>query len=242
MALKAVLFDFNGVIINDEPLHQKLIEQLLIEENLRPKPEEFREICLGRSDRACIAELLSRRGRIVSGDYLDGLIVRKSRAYLEQIAAIEKLPSYPGLSDLIFQIRAAQLPMAVVSGAVRAEVEAVLERLELLPYFSVIVSGDEIRSSKPNPEGYLLGVERLNQQYPTLQFQPSECLAIEDTPAGMQAAKAAGMQVVGVANSYPFHMVQRQCNWAVDYLSDLDLDRVKQVFAGEKPGLSQVES
>lgn len=232
MTLKAVLFDFNGVIINDEPLHQKLIEQLLIEENLRPKPEEFRQVCLGRSDRACLTELLARRGRIATADYLDGLIARKARAYAEQLAVIEKLPSYPGLTDLIFQIRAAQLPMAVVSGAIRSEIELVLGRLELAAYFAAIVAGDEIKASKPDPEGYLLGVERLNQQYPQLQLTPANCLAIEDTPAGIQAAKAAGMQVVGVANSYPFHMMQRQANWAVDYLSDLELDRVKQVFAG----------
>jgi beta-phosphoglucomutase len=241
MTLKAVLFDFNGVIINDEPLHQKLIEQILIEENLRPKPEEFREVCLGRSDRACLTELLGRRGRVVSEEYLSGLIARKARAYAEQLAVIEKLPTYVGLTDLIFQIRAAQLPMAVVSGAIRSEIELVLNRLELTQYFSVIVAGDDIKASKPDPEGYLLGVEQLNQQYPNLQLKPSNCLAIEDTFAGIQAAKEAGMQVVGVANSYPFHMMQRQANWAVDYLSDLDLDWVGQVFAAEKPLVRKVE-
>jgi beta-phosphoglucomutase len=241
MVLKAVLFDFNGVIINDEPLHQKLIEQLLIEENLRPKPEEFREICLGRSDRACLKDLLGRRGRVVSEDYLSGLIARKSAAYTQQLATIETLPTYVGLTDLMFQIRAAQLPMAVVSGAVRREIELVLERLELASYFAVIVSGDDIQRSKPDPQGYLLAVDSLNQQNPDLRLIPAECLAIEDTPAGIQAAQTAGMQVVGVANSYPFHMMQRQANWAVDYLSDLELDRVRQVFAGEPPLVETVE-
>lgn len=241
MVLKAVLFDFNGVIINDEPLHQKLIEQLLIEENLRPKPEEFREVCLGRSDRACLTELLARRGRVVSEEYLSGLIARKAQAYAQQLAQLEKIPSYPGLADLIFRIRSAQLPMAVVSGAIRSEIELVLHRLELANAFSVIVAGDEIMTSKPNPAGYLLAVDRLNQLQPTLQLQPQDCLAIEDTFAGIQAAKAAGMQVVGVANSYPFHMMQRVSNWAVDYLSDLELDRVQQVFAGEEILAQSVE-
>lgn len=247
MALKAVLFDFNGVIINDEPLHQKLIEQLLIEENLRPKPEEFREVCLGRSDRACLKELLVRRGRVVTDEYLSGLIARKSAAYAEQLSSIDKLPTYVGLTDLIFQIRAAQLPMAVVSGAVRREIELVLERLELASHFPVIVSADDIKASKPDPGGYLLAVDVLNQHDPNLHLKPVECLAIEDTPAGIQAAKAAGMQVVGVANSYPFHMMQRQANWAVDYLSDLELDRVRQIYAertpsGQSTGQSSVQS
>jgi len=71
-------------------------------------------------------------------------------------------------------------------------------------------------------------VERLNQQYPNLDLQPWECLAIEDTPAGIQAAKRAGMPVVGVANTYP--LLQRQANWTVDYLCDLEIDRVQFFF------------
>jgi HAD superfamily hydrolase (TIGR01509 family) len=235
MTLKAVLFDFNGIIINDEPLHQKLIDELLIQENLRPKPGEFWEVCLGKSDRVCLRDLLQRRGRIVTEDYLDQLIARKSRLYQQQLKAIEKLPIYPGLADLIFQLRSAQIKMAVVSGALRSEVELVLNRADLAHAFSLIVAGDDITTSKPDPIGYLLAVERLNQQYPTLKLEPGECLAIEDTFPGIEAAKRAGMQVVGVANTYPFHMMQRQANWAVDYLSELELDRVRQVFERSKP-------
>ncbi len=65
MSLKAVLFDFNGVIINDEPLHEQLIEQILLGENLRSQPGEFRKVCLGRSDRVCLKELLTNRGRVI---------------------------------------------------------------------------------------------------------------------------------------------------------------------------------
>jgi HAD superfamily hydrolase (TIGR01509 family) len=231
MTLKAVLFDFNGVIIKDEAIHEQLISEILIEENLRPSPQEYREICLGRSDRICVAELLKRRGRLVTESYLTQLIARKAKAYERQLETLEKLPIYPGLEDLIFKIRVAKLPMGVVSGALRSEVELVLTRAELAQHFSVIVAGDDIKVSKPEPDGYLLAVERLNQQYPDLKAQASECLAIEDTPAGIEAAKRAGMQVVGVANTYPFHMLQRQANWSVDYLHDLELDRVQEVYA-----------
>ena len=231
MTLKAVLFDFNGVIIKDEAIHQQLIEEILIEENLRPSPQEYREICLGRSDRVCITELLKRRGRFVSESYLNQLVIRKAGAYQRQLETLPKLPIYPGLEDLIFKIRVAQLPMGVVSGALRSEVELVLNRAGVAQHFSVIVAGDDIKVSKPEPDGYLLAVERLNQQYPNLKAQASECLAIEDTPAGIQAAKRAGMQVVGVANTYPFHMLQRQASWTIDYLHELELDRVQQVYS-----------
>lgn len=235
MALKAVLFDFNGVIINDEPLHEKLIEQILIEENLRPIPGEFQQVCLGRSDRVCLTELLNRRGRVVSESYLIQLMQRKAQAYQQQLEKMQKLPLYSGLDDLIFQVRSLHLKLAIVSGAMRSEIELVLNRANLAPHFPVIVAGDDITTSKPEPDGYLLAVERLNQEYPDLQLQPSECLAIEDTPSGIQAAKRAGISVVGVANTYPFHMMQRRANWAVDYLCDLDLQWAQQVLSAANP-------
>lgn len=228
--LKAVLFDFNGVIINDEAIHEKLIAQLLIEENLRPKPGEFRQVCLGRSDRACLKDLFSSRGRVLSEPTLDGLITRKAKVYCQELESLEQIPTYPGLQDLIFTIRASQLKMAVVSGALRSEIELVLTRLQLQDSFAAIVSGDDTATSKPDPTGYLLAVDRLNQQFPDLNLKPEECLAIEDTFAGIAAAKQAGIPVVGVANTYPFHMLQRRANWTVDYLSDLELDRVRQVY------------
>ncbi len=228
--LKAVLFDFNGVIVNDEPLHEKLIDQLLIEENLRPKPGEFRQVCLGRSDRACIQELFANRGRVLTDSMLDTLISRKAKAYRQELEALNEIPSYPGLQDLIFNIRANQLKMAVVSGALRSEIELVLDRLQLKEGFAAIVAGDDGVASKPEPDGYLLAVARLNQLFPELNLQPENCLAIEDTFAGLTAAKQARIPVVGVANTYPFHMLQRRANWTVDYLSDLELDRVRQVY------------
>ena len=197
MTLKAVLFDFNGVIINDEPIHEQLIAKLLIEENLRLNPGEFKRVCLGRSDRVCLTELLNSRGRVATEEYLMDLMVRKANAYRRHLETLEKLPIYPGLADLMFRLRGAQLKLAVVSGALRTEIELVLEKAQLAE----------------------------------LNLQPSECLAIEDTPAGIQAAKRAGIPVVGVANTYPFHMMQRQANWAVDYLSDLELDRVQAIYA-----------
>ncbi len=231
MTLKAVLFDFNGVIIDDESIHLQLIDEILIQENLQPQRRDERQASLGRSDRACFQDLLTRRGRVMSEQYLTQLLTKKAQLYAQEIEKLEKLPLYPGLDDLIFQVRSRNLNLALVSGAIRQEIELVLERAKLTEYFPVIVAGDDITTSKPEPDGYLLAVERLNQAYPTLNLQPSECLAIEDTPAGIQAAKRAGMQVVGIANTYPFHMLQRLANWTVDYLTDLELERIQELYS-----------
>ncbi|MGB3401645.1 MAG: HAD family phosphatase [Microcoleaceae cyanobacterium] len=230
MVLKAVLFDFNGVIINDEPIHEQIIEELLLEENVLVKSQEFREYCLGRSDRACITNLLVRQGRVVPEAYLNQLMTRKAEAYRQQIEALEQLPIYRGVKDIIDKVIVAELKMALVSGAVRSEVEFVLEKTGLDKHFPVIVAGDDITSSKPEPDGYLLAIDQLNQIYPDLDLKPAECLVIEDTFAGIEAAKNAGIPVVGVAHTYPFHMLQRLANWCIDYLWELELDRVRRVY------------
>ncbi|MGD1701948.1 HAD family hydrolase [Dapis sp. BLCC M229] len=229
MTLKAVLFDFNGVIINDEFLHEKLIEQVLLEENLLLKPEEYHKFCLGRSDRACLEDILTQKGRYVNEGYLEQLIKRKTLAYQQQLESIEELPIYSDTVDFIDRVSQANLKMAVVTGAIRAEVKLVLNKANLADYFQVIIAGDDVKTSKPKPDGYLLAVDILNQQYTDINLKPSECLVIEDTFAGIEAAKLAGMPVVGVAHTYPFHMLQRLANWCVDYLSDLELDRIQKV-------------
>lgn len=238
MSLKAVLFDFNGVIVNDEPIHRELIDRVLLSENLRPNPPEYNQVCLGQSDRACITQLLERRGRFVNERYLSEVIARKAQAYRQVLDTLEKMPIFPGVEDLIYKLRVAQLKLGVVSGALLSEIEMVLERSHLAQYFDTWVGGDEITVSKPEPDGYILAVERLNQKYPELKLRSFECLAIEDTPAGIEAAKRAGMQVVGVANTYPYHMIQRQANWTVDYLHELELERVQEIYSRSASQLS----
>lgn len=231
MTLKAVLFDFNGVIINDEPIHEQIVDQLMLDENLQLKRGEFREVCLGKSDRTCLVELLKRRGRFMTEVYLDRLLFRKSQAYQAKIDSLETLPIYPGLADFIARIRAAGLKMAVVSGAMRSDIELVLNLAGLAENFELIVTGDDTMTSNPAPDGYLLAVELMNRQYPGWNLEPGECLAVEDTFAGIEAAKKAGIQVLGVSHTYPFHMIQRQANWTVDYFADLELDRVAEICA-----------
>ncbi len=230
MVLKAVIFDFNGIIINDEAIHLELIGELLLSENLRPDKEEIQEVCLGRSDRAGLQALWERQGRVLTRESLQGLMEWKSQAYRQRIEGLEALPIYPGLVDFILKLRLENLRLALVSGALRQEVDAVLDQIQLSSQFPVRVTGDDTVASKPDPEGYLLAVQGLNERYPELGVQPQDCLAIEDSLAGIEAARRAGMQVVGVANTYPVHMLQRQVDWVVDELGELELDRVQAAF------------
>jgi beta-phosphoglucomutase len=232
MPLKAVLLDFNGVVINDEPLHRQIILDLVLEENIRPDPDKYNCDCMGRSDSACIRALLNRHGRVVTDALLAKLLEKKAAKYEQLLSQVEHLPLYPGLADLIYQIRVANLALAIVSGARRREIEWVLSQAGFGEYVSVIVSSDDlpIGVSKPAPDGYQLAIQQLNQQFPELDLTPANCLAIEDSFAGIEAAKRAGVGVLGVAHTYPYQMIHRRADWVVDYLAEIQLDWLRRYF------------
>jgi beta-phosphoglucomutase len=230
MTLKAVLFDFNGVIINDEPIHRQSIDELLLAENLRPQGREFFQVSIGRTDRSCLAELLALRGRSVTAEYLDKLLAQKAIAYRQKLASLGDLPIYPDVAKFLERLKKLGYTLGLVTGAIRSEVEFVLEKSNLQEYFPVIVAGDEIASSKPAPDGYLQAIDLLNQLDPNLQLAARECLVIEDTFPGIKAGQSAGMQVVAIANTYPLHMLQRRANWSIDSFEDLELDRIVATF------------
>ena len=224
--LKAVLFDFNGVVINDEWLHEKLLIEVLLDENLLVTPEEMQQFAPGRTDRAALIDACNLRERVLTAAALDGMIQRKALAYEREINQMESLPIYDGIIESIETLRNAGCKLGIVSGALRSEITLVLERSGLTDAFHFIVAADDVIASKPEPEGYLLGIKAMQDLFPELDLKLENFLAIEDSFPGIQAAKAAGIGVVGVANRYPFHMMQRTASWAVDSLSDLELSRL----------------
>ena len=231
MGLKAVLLNFNGVIINDEAIHQELINNILLEENLRPDDDDYKQYCWGKSDRTCLKSILASRGRILPDKYINKLIATKTTAYRQKIEQLATLPLYPNLIEFLTQLKTQGLIIGLVTGALRSEVEFILQKAEIAQYFTIIIGGDDLEASKPEADSYLLAIERLNQQQPQLNLQPSECLAIEDTTVGIAAAKKAGVQVVGISHTYPLHMLQRQANWTVDDFLEIELDRVERVLS-----------
>jgi beta-phosphoglucomutase len=232
MAIKAVLLDFNGIVINDEAIHEQLIDELLLEENLRPNTQDLVDCCLGRSDAACLRDLLTLRGRSVSDDYLAKLLDRKATRYQDLLSSLGRLPLYPGIDDLIYQIRSAQLSLAIVSGARRREIETVLSLVNWGDYVKLIISADDLPFgvSKPNPDGFTAAINQLNDLSASLNLQPAECLAIEDSFAGIEAAKRAGVPVLGVAHTYPYQMIHRRATWVIDHLYELNLDWLKPYY------------
>ncbi|MEM8642608.1 MAG: HAD family phosphatase [Cyanobacteria bacterium P01_G01_bin.54] len=227
--LKAVFLEFHGTVLNDARLREQLTADLLLQENLRPNPQDYQQCCVGRRDRACLQDLLEQRGRFVNAQIVTEVVGRKQQAYGTAIAALDELPVYPGIEGFIQRLRAANLQVGLLTLLAEADAGTVLERLNLLDSFDVWLTADTDWASPPEPDGYLALLAQLQQQDPTLTA--ADCLVIDHTLPGIAAAHLANMAVVGITHTYPLHILQRHATWVVDKFSELELERVEAVFA-----------
>ena len=197
---EAVIFDFDGVIVDTEPLHYKAFQQILIPRGLGFSWEQYVETYMGFDDRDAFAEAFQANGKQLSHHELTQLVAAKAEIFLDIIRS--GVTPYPGVIDLIKSLHAANAPLAICSGALRSDIMPILEMLNISDCFSIIVSADEVAKSKPDPECYRLAFERLVDQWPLPDLLPAQAVAIEDTPAGISSASKAGLQVIAVTNSY----------------------------------------
>ncbi len=197
---EAVIFDFDGVIVDTEPLHYAAFQRALEPLGLHFTWQEYVEIYIGFDDRDAFRHAFSSKGKILGTDELHALIGQKAAFFQEVIRS--DVPAYPGVLDLIFHLRDHKTPLAICSGALREDIDPILAMLGISNCFDVIVTADDVAASKPDPECYQLAFQRLLAVHNN-SFTKEATIAIEDTPAGISAAKAAGLLVCAVTNSYP---------------------------------------
>ena len=221
--LKAVIFDFNGVIVDDEPLHLELFRRVLEEEGLTLFDKDYYKKYLGYDDRRCFIAILTDAGRIGDANYIDRLITRKTEYYRAAIQNRSLL--FPGVVELVKRLRLL-FPLAVVSGALRSEIDLALELGGISDCFQVIVAAGDVSACKPDPEGYLKALALLNSLSPYQQMiMPAECLVIEDSIAGIASSKRAGMRCLAVTSSYRADEL-KEADWIVRDLIDCDKDAI----------------
>lgn len=190
----ALIFDFDGIIVNTEPLHYRAFQEVLEPLKLEFPWEEYVGAYIGGDDRDVFRLRYRNAGKKLGDPALAELIKKKAVAF-QHLARVAGVKPYPGVTDLIAAAGEKKIPVALCSGALRSDIEPVLAANGLQKTFVAMVTADDVAASKPDPESYRLVVEKLS-------LPPRECLAIEDTPAGIQAAKGAGLKVVAVTNSY----------------------------------------
>ncbi|MCS6303551.1 MAG: HAD family phosphatase [Nitrospira sp.] len=197
--MQAVIFDFDGVIADTEPLHFESLRRTLADIEIILTETDYYADYLGFDDHGCILEALRINQHPLSPSLIEELMAKKAAAYLTSIK--DHLVIFPGVKEFI-EDAAATYPIAIASGALRAEIELVLEQIGIRKAFGHITSAEDVTRGKPNPEPFLQALAGLNRRHPAAPIPPDACLAIEDSRPGIRAARSAGMKVLAVANTH----------------------------------------
>jgi len=228
--IEAILFDFNGVIIDDERIHLKAYREVFSGEGVSLSDEEYFP-CLGMDDAAFVRTAFVRAGRTLTDEAMRAVIDREHELHRAFIK--EELPVSPGVVTFI-KASARKYQLGIVSMAERDEIDHVLELASLQNLFSVFVSAEPGLKHKPAPDCYLRGFDLLNAERRAdrrLPLQARECLVIEDAPPGVAAARAAGMHTIGVTNTVSENDLRAAGAEVVTAsLADWSVDAVHRLF------------
>ncbi len=200
MTLQAVIFDFDGIVVDSEPLHHQAFLRVLEPMGLWFSWDDYVADYLGFDDRDVFRECFKRAGRSLEDAVMSRLMADKAKAFVDIVRSGGVTP-YPGVVALV-RLLSARLPIAICSGALKSDIEPILDILGLAGSFPVMVTADQVAVSKPDPESYRTAVQRLAAQFPGKVTDAASCVAIEDTPAGISAATGAGLKVLAVTNTY----------------------------------------
>ena len=194
----AVVFDFDGVLADSEPLHLRVYQELLAKENITLPPAEYYARYLGYDDVGVFEALARDKGLRIEDSRMEELIARKAELFQRRAAVQHVL--FPGAAASV-QAISAHCPVAIASGALREDIETILRSTQLVSIFSVIVAAGETPQGKPAPDPYAQALALLADRHGAT-IRPERSVAIEDSHWGLESARAAGLRTIAVTTSY----------------------------------------
>ncbi|MGD9587988.1 MAG: HAD family hydrolase [Pyrinomonadaceae bacterium] len=231
--IKAILMDFNGVVIDDEPIQLSIFREMLADEGIEVSDEAYYSR-LGMDDKTFAASILEEAGKPADIDRVLELTAMKTKKWRESIDSA--VPLFPGVENFIRKM-SVEFALGLVSMSKREEIDFVLEKTGLTDCFSAIVSAEDVRKCKPDPECYRRGFElvdlyRISQGH--LPMTHDECLVIEDSPPGVVAGRRADLQVLGVANTVSDDKLRTAgARWVAERLDDWFPASIRQAFSAK---------
>jgi len=229
--IQAIFFDFNGVIIDDEPLQMAVYKELLREHGVDLTEQDYYG-ALGMDDRTFVRYAFDCANKTVSDDDLKTMMAAKTLRHRELIDG--ELPLFAGVVTFL-KAAAREYSLGLVSMANREEIGYVLQRAELASLFSVVVTAEDVSACKPAPECYQTAFKKLNEQRQgkrLLPLLPQECLVVEDAPPGIRAGRGAGMRTLGITNTVSEQQLREAGADVVSAsLADWNVDAVHHVFS-----------
>jgi HAD superfamily hydrolase (TIGR01509 family) len=195
---KAIVFDFDGVVVDSEPIHYRAFMEVGKELGVAFDYEHYLRHYIGYDDRDAFRQMLASVNLPVENARVVELTRQKKVAFENLVN--QGAAAIPGAVELIDEAHG-QIPIAIGSGATTFDIELMLNCLGRRDRFEVIVTADHVDRSKPDPATYRLAVEQLAAKHPELNLTPGDCLAIEDTAAGIESARGAGLMTLGIATT-----------------------------------------
>jgi beta-phosphoglucomutase len=221
--LQAIVFDFDGVIADSEPLHLRAYQQVLREDGIELSRDDYYTRYLGFDDSGLFRALAKDRGIAITDDRVDEWVEDKS--HIIEGLLTEDSELFPGAAACI-QMLSRRFPLAIASGALRPEIELVLENAGLLHHFKVIASASDGVRGKPAPDLYLLAIGKLRELLPV---DASACVAIEDSHWGIEAARKASLRTVAIAHTYPAAELA-SADLVVGHLSEITIPKLEGLW------------
>ena len=226
MPLRAVVFDFDGVIADSEPLHLRAFQEVLADVGVALTADDYYARYLGYDDVGVFRVIGDATGTRWTSATIDALVARKASRMEALVRDVSIL--FPGAAAAIRRT-AAELPVAIASGALAAEIRRVLDREQLTPFFAAIVSAEDTPASKPAPDPYIEAVAQIGAARRT-SLAACDCVAIEDSVWGLESARAAGLHVVGLTHTYDASELSA-ADLILPSLHELTIDRLSVLWS-----------
>ena len=233
VALRAIVFDCDGVLIDSEPVHYIAFKKTLGSIGAILTEELYKERYLAMDDRGAFSKFFQDQGAPLPPEELERLMNQKA-AVFEELVGTEGILPFPAVPELVMAL-SQRYPLAIASGARKHELEILLETAGIRPYFEAVISADDVERGKPDPESYLRAIDALNAsgKRPTA-IRPEECVVIEDSKEGVTSAHGAGMKCVAVATSYPAFELSR-ADLVVPTVAALRISQIEDLFHPPTP-------
>ena len=232
--IRAMIFDFNGVIADDETPHLRCFQQALAEHGLSLTKDDYYGTYLGMDERTCAAALLTTRDGTCERDLLQAMMDRKATLFREY-TAIHKPAFFPGVVEFVKRA-GAHYRLAIATGGRREQIDHALRGTAIERDFAVVVSADDVAPGKPDPAIYHATLKRLTAVDPRPPLlTAAQCVVVEDSRAGIRAAKASGMRVLALATTYPPEQLT-EADLVLPNLEGVRPESIESLILANRPG------